>query len=45
MKLRNRISAALLTLILALSLGACQTVDKSGSSVKVTVKKIGRAHV
>lgn len=38
MKLRNRISAALLTLILALSLGACQATDKSGSAVKMTVK-------
>ena len=38
MKLRNRISAALLTLILALSLGACQAADKSGSAVKMTVK-------
>lgn len=34
MKLRNRISAALLTLILAFSLGACQTAEKIGSAVK-----------
>ncbi|MBS7007291.1 DNA/RNA non-specific endonuclease [Anaerostipes sp.] len=38
MKLRNKISAALLTLILAFSLGACQTADKAGSSADKAAK-------